>query len=79
MTANYTTVPKSANNTGLDGFSGKIMFMDTQREKEIGLGPKWNFEPLGEGECLANFAFESTYSVTPNETIIFNIDIRHIL
>jgi len=26
--------------------------MDTQREKEIGLGPKYPFEPLQAGECI---------------------------
>ena len=30
-----------------------VMFMDTQREKEIRLGPKWPFAPMEEGECLA--------------------------
>ena len=55
------------------------MFMDTDREKQIGLGPKWPFDPLGEAECLASSAFESSYSVRKNETIMFHIDIKHLL
>ena len=43
------------------------------------MGPNWNFEPLAEGECLANVGFPSKYNITQNETIIFNIEIDSIL
>ena len=76
----YSFVGKNvSNDTGLHGFDGKVMFMDTKLEKEIGLGPKWPFEPLGEGECLASTSFSEEYSVKLNDTIIFHFDIRNIL
>ena len=48
------------------------MAMDTEREKEIGLGPKWPHAPLGEGECLASKEFGSKYNVNMNDKIYFN-------
>ena len=40
--------------------------MDTKREKEIKLGPKWPFDPLAEGECIANSVFSTEYNVALN-------------
>jgi hypothetical protein len=31
-----------------------LMFMDTQMEKDIGLGPKYQYPPMNEGECVVN-------------------------
>jgi len=39
----YKTSPTSADNC--------LMFMDTQREKDIGIGPEYPFDPLAAGEC----------------------------
>lgn len=33
--------------------------MDTEREKEIGLGDKYPFEPLEAGECIVPYIFSS--------------------
>ena len=30
----------------------KLMLMNTELEKSIGLGPDYPFEPLEEGECI---------------------------
>ena len=31
-----------------------VQLLDTEREREIGLGTDYPFEPLGPGECIAN-------------------------
>ena len=46
VTANYTVPHVNTTldgNTGLTGFSGQLMFMDTDREKDIYLGNKWPY------------------------------------
>ena len=37
--------------------SGTLILMDTDREKEIGLGPDYPFEPLKAGECIVSSEF----------------------
>ena len=76
----YSSTGKNvSNDTGLPGYEGRVMFIDTKREKEIGLGTKWPFEPLGEGECLVAAGFLGDYNVKLNETIIFHFQINDIL
>ena len=31
-----------------------VMALDTEREKEIGLGPQYPFDPLDVGECIVS-------------------------
>ena len=52
-------------------FVGKLLAMDTEREREIGLTPKWPFSALNEGECLAPKSFGSTYEVELDDEIYF--------
>ena len=74
------TANNSTSTTELEGFEGNFMAMDTQREKEIALGPKWPFEPLGEGECLASGAFKDKYILsTTSTTIYFNIYLHDVV
>ena len=37
--------------------------MDTEREKEIGLAPKFPFEALGPGECVMHSLAGITYGL----------------
>ena len=55
------------------------MFMDTQREKDIELGPQWPFDPINEGECISNSAFATKYEIEADETIFFNVRIDELL
>ena len=48
------------------------MFMDTEREKQINIGPNWPYGPLAEGECIASDKFEASYNVKIGETINFH-------
>lgn len=34
--------------------TGCVMFMDTQRERDIDLGSKYTYDPMNEGECLVS-------------------------
>jgi len=61
------------NDTSIDGFSGSLMFMDTDREKEIYLGPKWPFEQLNEGECITGSGWAEKYDVAVDEEVVFNV------
>ena len=63
VTANYSLDFTKQNDTGLDGYEGLLLILDTQREKDIDLGPKWPFDPLGEGECIVNEKMLSTYTL----------------
>ena len=38
------------------------MLIDTKREKQIGLGPDWPFEPLGAGECIISRQLADTFN-----------------
>ena len=55
------------------------MAMDTEREKEIGLGPKWPFKALNQGECLAYTKFSSTYDVKAGDEIYFTLSIANMM
>ena len=37
-----------------------LILIDTEREKEIGLGPDWPYKPLGPGECIISRVFADT-------------------
>ena len=55
------------------------MAMDTKRENEIGLGTKWPFDPLGEGECLASSVFAAKYNVNKNRMLYFHVNLGSML
>ena len=55
------------------------MAIDTEREKQIGLGPKWPFDPLEEGKCLASSTFSSNYNVNKNEKLYFHVNLGRLL
>lgn len=50
-----------------------IMFMDTDREKEIGLGADYPYEPLGPGECVLPEIAESTYNFNVGDELKLSI------
>ena len=50
-------------------FRPKIVFIDTEREKEIGLGPDWPFEPMGESECIINKEIANNYDIKVGDEI----------
>ena len=51
------------------------MAMDTQREKDIGLGPDWPYGVLNEGECIAASTFGDDYEIKDGDTIYFQINL----
>ena len=55
------------------------MAMDTDREKEIGLGPKWPYFPLKDGECMASTTFSQEYEVNEGDVIYFRLTIHKFL
>ena len=52
------------------------MFMDTKQEKKIDLGPKWPFDPLNKGECLASSVFGVKYNVDKNKLLYFHFSLN---
>ena len=50
-------------------YSSCVMLMDTDREKEIGLGASYPFEKLQTGECFINAQMASTLKVQTGDVI----------
>ena len=50
------------------------MLIDTEREKEIGLGKDYPFGKLGPGECVLHSTWKENYGLEVNSTI--TIDLR---
>ena len=45
-----------------------LTLLDPSREKEIGLGPNYPYDPLGPGECIIPSVMESKKFGEPAET-----------
>ena len=45
------------------GFEPIVIFMDTKREKEIGLGADWPFDPMKKNECIINKEIAKNYDI----------------
>ena len=41
-----------------DETTWQASFIDTQREKDIGIGTDWPYDPLGAGECIVTSEYE---------------------
>jgi len=55
-------------------FATNLFLMDTERENEIGLGPEYPYDALGEGECIVSSDYEEDYGL--NEYMTLQIDIN---
>ena len=47
--------------------------MDTKREKEIGLGADWPFDPMEKNECIINKEIAKNYDIEVGERISVQI------
>ena len=50
-------------------YQPNVVFIDTEREKEIGLGPDWPFEPMKETECIINKEIANKYDIKVGDEI----------
>ena len=51
-------------------YTASVVLMDTEREKTIGLGPEYPFEPLSAGECIVSKTYAENFGI--GETITFS-------
>ena len=64
------TMPKRENiPTLFFNYSSCLMLIDTDREKEIGLGASYNFAKLDVGECFINNQMAESLKVTTGDVI----------
>ena len=56
-----------------------MVYIDTEREKQLNIGPDWPYGPLAEDECIASDKFENSYQVKIGDTINFHYKIDHSL
>ena len=45
-----------------EDYLGRLMLMNTALEKQIGLGPDYPFEPLGQSECILSNQYSTLVS-----------------
>ena len=60
-----------------EGYSnGKVLLIDTERDKEIYLGTAYPFPKLGLGECLINedLAASKDFVLNQNISVLFFLD-----
>lgn len=48
--------------------------IDTDREKDIGLGTTYNFSAMGEGRCLVNYQMAETLQVRENDIVYMRLN-----
>ena len=71
-------------NTDINHHYGVInlILIDTEREKEIGLGTDWPYKPLGPGQCIISRAFADTiyddYAVGIGDKLNLNVLIYNL-
>lgn len=53
---------------------GELLSIDTQREKNIGLGRDYPFEPLLENECLISTKMANQLRIEKGDTILLQGD-----
>ena len=46
-------------------FQPLFVFMDSQREKEIDLGPDWPYDPMEKDECIINKEIADEFDIKP--------------
>ena len=54
-----------------------LILLDTEREKEIGLGPEYPFEALSDGECIISSEFANRVDL--NQWVSITGDMRYLL
>ena len=57
---------------------GSVSFIDTERERQIGLGPDYPFEPLEAGQCVISQSLVAP-NVTVGSTIYLDIPLRPLI
>lgn len=55
------------------------MFLDTQRERDIDLGRRYQFEPLNEGECIIHEQLAESLQVGKGDMIYLQMDMQQNL
>ena len=53
------------------------MYIDTAKEKAIGLGADYPFEPLASGECIVPDQFRVSSKAQIGDTVTMNVDFYH--
>ena len=48
---------------------GCLMLFDTKREREIGLGSRYDFQPMGPGECMLNEMMAAKLQVSKGDIV----------
>jgi len=51
-----------------------VMFMDTQRERDIDLGSSYQWDPMGEGRCMIEESMAETLGVQEEDLIYVKLD-----
>jgi len=84
LKANYTTtadgktrVPSRSdvyNQAILYSFRACTMFLDTQRERDIDLGRRYQFKPLNEGECIIHEQLAESLMVDEGDVVYLQIN-----
>ena len=59
--------------------TGAVMFMDTQRERDIDLGSMYQFDPMNEGECLISQHMADNLGVHEGDVVYSSIDMYNNL
>jgi hypothetical protein len=54
--------------------SGCLTFIDTDRERKIGLGTTYNFSAMSEGRCLVNYQMAETLQVKENDIVYMRLN-----
>ena len=58
---------------------GSILLMDTEREKQIGLGPNYPFEKLAAGECIISTIMGDEFGIEAGDHIKISMQYSYIL
>ena len=50
-----------------------LKFIDTDKEKQIGVGTSWPFEKLAPNECLISNQFQKQYKINVGDNVLVTL------